>query len=666
MTRTCSAIVVVLAVALVPAVAGAQDASPDWMRGLDELMAMQVTTVARKEQRLVDTAAAVYVLTKEEIRRSGLRTVPDLLRLVPGLHVAQQDGNKWAVSARGMNGRFANKLLVMIDGRSIYTPYFAGVFWDSIDVAVEDIDRIEVIRGPGASMWGANAVNGVINIITGSSPVRRETRVTAGVGNTDFASVAHQDRLADRFGYKVTASVNGHDALRLANGASAGDEWRDRTAGAQFDVTFLNGDRLEASARAMASRPTYLASYVTSLAPFTSETSTLTALSDTWMARLGWTRELRRGGELSIEAFTDGWTRRDEAFDHRRRTTDVTLQHQLGQLGRHNVQWGAGTRITAERTAAAGLFAALQQEDYDHHILNVFAQDDVTIGRAQVVVGTKVAHQDSIGWHIQPTARVHWTLSPTAGAWAAVSRALRAPDRLERGVRMNLFGLEAPGRLPIVFTLEGNSDAEAERLLAYEVGYRTSAGPAVSVDVAAYYNKYDGLQTLVAAAEPTLDFDAGRPYLRWPSSYANLFEARTAGGEVTATVAPTLRWKLTGSYTLFSYKGRFVPPAVDINGADGGAAPRHQGQLRYSVNLPGAIEADAMLFATAGLPAPFYTVPAHARLDARLGWRPVAPLQLSLTLQNLTDGTQPEFVNVQAINPSVVPRSAALSVSWHF
>ena len=659
---------VVLAVLLCAArPAAAQSESPSWMRGLDDLMSLEVTSVSKKEQRLADTSAAVYVLTREDIRRSGLRTVANLLRLVPGVHVAQLDGSRFAVSSRGMGGILAKHLLVMIDGRSIYTPYFAGVFWDAVDVPVEMIERIEVIRGPGASIWGANAVNGVINIITTSDTVRRETAVTGAVGSAGFGTIVHGGRISDLFGYRLFGNATEHQPFDLPDGGDANDRRRERSAGGSFRGTLNARDTLEGSLRAFASQANYVSDRVTDLAPYTVARQPVRAETETWNASLRWTRQLTGGGDLQAEGWTDAWWREDEAFDHRRRSAGLSFQYRLGARRGHDLIGGSAYQATSD-TSRGGLWMRLDPESDRHSIVSAFVEDDIRLvgGRANLVLGTKVEHRDHIGWHAQPTARLHWRFTPTRSAWVAASRAMRAPDRVEQDAHMNAFGWPMPDGSTAVFSILGNVDAEPEWLTALEAGYRTALRGALTLDLAAFRNRYEGLQTFVGEP-PTVRSYQGRTYLEFPLRYANLLSVETAGGEASAVYAPVSVLKLTGSYSLFSYKPEFVAPAIDY-GTDGGATPRHQGQIRLGLTLPREIDADVALFAKGAMPKPAFDTPAHARIDARVAWRPASPVELSVVVQNLANQQHPENAGWAAYvkQPSRRPRSAYTAVTWKF
>jgi iron complex outermembrane receptor protein len=654
------------AVLLAPSAAVAQDApSPPWMRGLDELMSVQVTSVSKKEQRLEDTASAVYVLTRDDIRRSGMRTIPDLLRLVPGMDVAQLDGNKWAISARGMNSRWANKLLVMIDGRSVYTPYFAGTFWDSIDVPIQAIERIEVIRGPGASIWGANAVNGVINIITTATAVKDETEIAIGAGSDTYASALHDGRVGDRVGYRVFADGVAYAPLQRTGGIDAGDNWGQRRAGGSFHATLNGRDAVDGTAQISSSRSHWTNAFVQNLVPFTTVTKNALTDSRTWSATGQWTRQLRDHGQFIVQGAFDQWWRDDELIsDHHRSTIDVSVQHRLPALGRNDVMWGVQYRNINETTLGSTEFW-LTPTFYRHHLASAFAQDDIALanGRAHLVLGAKVEERDYLGWGVQPTARVHVRLTASQSAWAAVSRAQHAPDRVERSIRLNLAGFTLPDNTPAVVALIGNPEAKAEWLTAYEGGYRASFGDAATLDLSGYYNRYTDIDG-VSDAAPQVQLADGRPYLLIPTEYFNGIDATTMGGEGELNVRPAEWVRLTAGYSLFSLDTTYLPGATA--GYDIGGAPRHQGQLRASVSLPHGVDLDAAAFAVGAIPS--LQIPSYTRVDAHASWRLMSHLEVSVVGQNLFGPPHREFAGAATGIPdtSLVSRTGYGALTWHF
>jgi iron complex outermembrane receptor protein len=643
--------------------AAAQSDNPTWMRGLDELMSLEVTSVSKKEQRLADTSAAVYVLGREDIRRSGLRTVPELLRLIPGLHVAQIDGNKWAISSRGMSSRWSNKLQVMIDGRSIYTPYFASVFWDAVDVPVQAIERIEVIRGPGASVWGANAVNGVINIITMGAAIRRETSVAGGAGSTDFGSVLHEGRVGDRVGYRLFADASGYDELKVSGGAGAQDDWMQRRIGASFQATLNARDSLETSLRASDSHANSRHLAATALAPFDGQYVPFEADAETWAASTRWTRQLTGNGHLQVDGFVDEWRRRDD-LDHFRRTADLSLQHRVGGAGRHDVIWGGGVRYTHEVTTGSFVID-LSQAHYDHVLASAFVQDEIRVGeRVHLTLGGKVEHRDYTGASLQPTARLHWRMTPRHAVWTAVSRAQRAPDRIERSLRLVMSAAPSADGVPAVLAIQGNPEIAPEWLTSYEAGYRAVLGGDVVVDLAAYYNRYSDLMANVPAT-PRVEFDRGLPFVFLPLVYANSVDAATAGGEALITYSPSSWWKLSGSYSLFSIDPSYTASAT-ADTFDGLNAPRQHGFLRSTLSVTPTVDVDTTVFAVGGIRS--MRQPAYTRVDGRIAWRPRGAVELSLAAQNLFDGRNVEFDSPSSVvaEPSEVPRTAYGAIAWRF
>jgi iron complex outermembrane receptor protein len=649
--------------ALVPSQAAAQD-TPDWAKGLDDLLTLEVSSVARKAQRLVDASAAVYVVTRDDIRRSGLSSIPEVLRLVPGLNVSQIDGNKWAISSRGMNGRFSNKLVVLIDGRSIYTPFFAGVFWDQIDVPLAAVERIEVIRGPGASIWGANAVNGVINIITSHRAVTSRTVVSAGGGADDAVSVLHEGRINDRASYRVFGDVTAFDRVGFS-GAAADDDWTQRHAGGSLHVTLNSRDSLEAAVRGVGVRATPFQRIVTSLVPYADAMQATEIDGDAWSATGRWTRQLKREGHLQVEAFFDEWSRQ-EMVDLHHYSIDLNLRHRVGILGRHDTMWGVGYHTSPE-VSRGSLTVSLAPEEFQHHLANAFVQDDIALfgGRANAVLGTKVEYRGHLGWATQPTARLFFRLTPTQGVWAAASRALRAPDRIERSLRLNLSGGMVPGQpLPFVAAAVGNEDIGPEWLTAYEAGYRVVLLNAATVDAAAFYNRYSGIQALVEGA-PRLELAAPIPYLLMPLQWANTIAAETTGGEVTTTYAPMAAVKLTGSYSLLSVKADGVVAGIS-GGYNIGGAPRHQGQMRVSFDLPRQIDVNAAWFAVGAIDD--LQVPSYTRTDARIAWRMRPGLEWAVSGQNLFGAPHVEFDGAAALvtRASLVRRTVRLGLTWEF
>ncbi len=600
---------------------------------IEQLMEIDVTSVSRRSERLSKAAAAVTVITGEDLRRSGITNLPDALRLSVATHVAQVDGHTWAISTRGFNSSFAtaDKLLVLIDGRSVYTPLFSGVFWDVQDVMLEDVDRIEVIRGPGATLWGANAVNGVINIITKSAKATQGGLVTAGTGSvTDLASVRWGGRLGEGTYYRAYGKYSSSDALDLATGGSAHDPLRRTQGGFRVDheaggggLTF-QGDLYNGGySEAVRSDDTNLD-------------------GGNLLAR--WSRNAAADSGMSLQVYFDRSHRRTpDFFEEHRDTVDVDFQHRLPWGQRHDVVWGLGYRVTRDEVTNSRVVEFLP----DHRTLDLasaFAQDEIALvpDRLRLTLGAKFEYTDWTGLETQPSVRAAWTPDDRHTLWAAVSRAVRTPTRLDEDV---IFLL--PNGDPL---LSGNRDFKSEELLAYELGFRFQPTPDLLVDAAAFYDVYDHLRSF----EPV----AGTPAF----VFGNELAAEAWGIELRSSWQPAPWWRLHAGYVWFGKHLSLDPQSGDPTaGQTSGDDPRNRYSLRSAMDLPGGFELDGWLRYVGELPSP--RVSAYTEADLRLGWRSER-LELSLVGQNLLHARHVEF----APNPlrEAVQRSVLGRVTWHF
>lgn len=464
--------------------------------GLEELLNVEVTSVARKAQRLSDSAAAVFVLTRSDIRRSGATTLPGVLRLVPGVEVARIDSNKWAVSVRGFNNRFANKLLVLIDGRSAYSQLYDGVFWETTDLPLEDIERIEVIRGPGGTMWGANAVNGVINIITTHSRESEGTLVSVTgetVGPGGLGTVRQGWHLGDTGGLRVYAK--GLDRT-LTNGPAMHDRWSLARGGFRADGgTAERGFSLQGSA--------YSGQFGQTYAQLPTLTDSPQTPGDSDVHGGQFSGALTRGRSasslLTLRSFVDYTYRKELLLTDRRFTADVDLQHRLAVSRRHDVVYGAGYRRTNDDVLGTA-FASFSPRKRGGDLFSVFAQDEIAVTPAfHVTAGTKFEHSTIAGGGWQPSTRAIWNMKPSHAVWGAVSRALRTPSRAELDVTVVLQQLPPSPLVPLPTQVvrESAPDMKPEVLWAYEGGYRGRLGDRLSVDLTAYLGDYSRLSQSV-------------------------------------------------------------------------------------------------------------------------------------------------------------------------
>jgi iron complex outermembrane receptor protein len=600
---------------------------------IEQLMNLEVTSVSRRPERLAQAASAIQVITQEDIRRSGATSLPEALRLASNLQVAQVDSRQWAISARGFNSTTANKLLVLIDGRTAYTPLFSGVFWDVQHVALADVDRIEVISGTGATLWGANAVNGVINVITRDA-AETPGVLLAGGGGTELRGLGtarYGGALGAAARYRVYGRGFARDAAVLAAGPDAADNWQFAQGGFRVDWDASRGDRVTVQGDLYDGRIDQASG------------GAITVGGGNVMAT--WSRTMSETSQLAAQLYYDHTRRNIPAtFAEHLDVYDVDFQHAVRLGARHEVVWGLGYRLMNDHVANSQALAFLPP-----HVartwLTAFVQDEIAVlpNRVHVALGTKVEHNDYTGVELQPSGRVNWALSPSATLWAAVSRALRTPSRIDR----ELF---APADPP--YTIAGGPDFRSERVLAYELGYRHQRA-ALALAVATFYTRYHGLRSLEQVNPPTPA----------PVVISNGQDGESYGAEVTADFWATSGWRLRAGYTELRVHIWPNPGSTDASrGATESQAPERQLLLRSSVDLPGRVSLDAAVRAVGEIADP--GVPGYVELNARLSWRPTPGLDLSIVGQNLLHRSHPEFG--PPTTRREVERGVYGTVAWRF
>ena len=627
---------------------------------LEDLLKIQITSASRKEQRADDTPSAVSVITQDEIRRSGMRTLPELFRLVPGVQVAQINSSTWAVSIRGLNDQFSNKLLVLIDGRSVYKRNSSGVFWDLEDVVLDDIDRIEVVRGPGGAVWGANAVNGVINVVTKSAKDTPGALVRVGGGTFDGTGVTA--RYGGSFGnaaYRVYSQWTGRRDTTLANLAPADDAWNVLTNGLRADWSRGGDDvTVDGSVRTGDGRGLWKT--------LEGPTSAVRRTDGTSSFRNGsvlgrWIHRRENGSALQVQSFAMFSHRLDKLTEDEN-IYDVDLQYHTKIGARHDIVTGGGYREVDNTTSQTFSFS-LTPATSETAVTNVFTQDEIALGtRVRLNLGAKLEHDAIAGWGLQPTARMMWDPSPRHHVWAAASRALRTPSRLDLSARANVAAIAARP-LPILIGVLGNPDYQTEELLDAEAGYRIDLGSRVSVDVATFRGHYTGLTTNEPQA-PVIEATPGPPHLLIATRFENHLQADTAGVEIATHVAPAPNWRVDASYSGFRFTPHRDATSRDQAAATfDGNAPAHQWQLRSSVSLGPRTEVDAGLFRTGAQRS--LGVPAYTRADARVEVKLTGHLSAVAAARNLFDPAHAEFVAL-AVASTQVPRSADIQLVWRF
>jgi iron complex outermembrane receptor protein len=598
---------------------------------IEELAEIEVSSVSRHPERLADAPAAVYVITSDDIRRSGVTTLAEALRLAPNLQVARVNASSYAISARGFNSESANKLLVMIDGRSVYTPLHSGVFWDAQDVMLADVDRIEVISGPGGTLWGANAVNGVINILTRSAKDSVGTLATAAVGDKEqLTALRHGMRFGDNGALRLYARTLRVDNTVRADGSAVADAATRRQVGARGDwgssssAWTLQGDAYDGRAEAPGGGPDRRISGANLLTR--------------------WTRELGGGSGLQVQAYVDTYARRQPGFfNEDLDTVDVDLQHRFTLAADHQLVWGGGYRMQRDRTSG-GAVLAFVPADSTLRLASLFAQDTIALGaRTKLTVGIKAEHNSYTGLEYQPNVRIAWKASEQSLLWGAVSRATRTPSRLDRDLQV-FTPLGAPYNAPLL----GGSGFVSERVTAYEVGYRGQPTAATSFSASAFVNRFDRLRSI----EPVPGGVVIGNGVRGHSQGVELWGNWQVGND----------WRLSSGLTLLHQSLGFAPGSRDPGSPGaGGNDPQHQFSLRSSWTLAHNVSLDVALRAVGALPAP--AVPAYTALDLRLGWAMARNLALSLAAFNL-GGRHAEF-GAAPLRSEISP-SALLRLTWSY
>lgn len=632
---------------------------------LEELMNIEITSVSKKPQKLSNAAAAIFVITQEAIRRSGVTSIPEALRMVPGLQVARMDANKWAITSRGFSGRLANKLLVLIDGRSVYTPLYSGVFWEAQDVLLEDVDRIEVIRGPGATLWGANAVNGVINIMTKQAKETQGGLAVTGTGTEErgFGSVRYGAKLADDTYYRAYAKYFNRDSGVDASGEDMADDWRVVSGGFRIGWKASDNNSLTLQGDIYDGQVGGTYNLASLLAPFYQTFDDDTDISGAnILAR--WSHDFSQSSDMVLQLYYDR-TKHNEALVREDRSTfDTDFQHRFALGSQQEIMWGLGYRLTYDDIDNT-FSTSFEPHSRDDHLFSAFVQDNITLvkNRLGLILGSKFEHNDYTGLEIQPNGRLLWTPDERYSVWASVSRAVRTPSRIEDDGRFNSQVIppgipDNPTPMPALVALVGDRDFGSEELIAYELGYRVQATDRLYVDIAAFYNVYDNLRTFEPGT-PFLEISPAPMHLVQPLVADNEMDGETYGVEVMADFRASDWCRLQAAYT---YLQMHLRP--DSEGSEG-LSPHHQLSLRSSMDLPKELELDMWVRYVDDLPG--QNVGSYVTLNLHLGWKPHKNLELSIVGQNLLDNRHPEFMPEGEVTlPSEVEPSVYGKVIWRF
>jgi iron complex outermembrane recepter protein len=649
----------------VPAAAQQKDLT---QLSIEDLMNTQVTSVSKKEQTLSRTAAAIFLITADAIRRSGATNIPDLLRMVPGVDVAQIGANTWAVSIRGLNGRFSNELLVLVDGRNVYTPTFDGVFWDVLDLPLEDIARIEVIRGPDGTIWGANAVNGVINIITKKAAQTRGGMVVAGGGNLDqgFGTVQYGGGLGKSTDYRVYTKYFNQDHMPGLTGQDGADGWHVLRGGFRTDSSLSLNDKLMVRGDVYTGEEGSPGSFLLSVtSPGPRDVNFAVPLSGGFLQSV-WDHAFSARSDTTLRISFDRY-KRDDVLMEQRRTLDIEFQHHIAWGSRQDIVWGADYRNTDSHTHG-DLGFSLNPANINMQLFSLFVQDEIALlpDKLYLTVGTRLDHNYYTGLNIVPGAQVSWAPSQRQMLWAAISQANRTPSEIDTGSRLNLAGFPGPAGTPILVALVGNPHLDDEALTAYESGWRTTVLESLSIDLAAYYDVYKSQETTEPAA-PFFETTPAPPHLVLPVTFENMMHGEAHGFEMAVNWKATDRWSLSPGYAFEQIHMHLDPTSQDTTSVLGaeGSSPVHSAQLRSHFDLAHGVEWDASAYFVDRLRSG--PIPSYTRLDTGLTWRWTEGLGMTLVGQNLVKDRHLEFVDdTGSVRSTLIKRSAYAKFTWQF
>jgi iron complex outermembrane recepter protein len=602
---------------------------------LEELMRLEVTSVSKRPEKLIETSSAIQVITHEDIRHSGATSVPEVLRLASNLQVAQVNASQWAISARGFNNVLANKLLILIDGRVVYTPLYAGVFWDVQNLLLEDIDRIEVISGPGGTLWGANAVNGVINIITKNAKDTRGLYAEGAVGTElrSQGSLRYGGSIGDNISYRVYGTAFKRDNSIFRDSVDSKDGWHMAQGGVRLDWDATGEDAVSFQANGYNGRPD------------PDGGNPVVARGSNVLAR--WNHSGTPESNFQVQVYFDQtWRDLRNGFAEKLRTYDLEGHHRLQVGSRHGLTYGLGFRLMDHDVQNLELFAFLPARK-SLYLYSAFVQDAISLMEEELTLtlGLKVEHNSYTDFQYQPNVRLHWALAPGQAIWSAVSRGVRNPARIDR----EFFLFIAPG-IPFI---EG-SDFQSEEVLAYELGWRMQHQDNFSLSLAMFYNQYDNIRSA----------ELGPPPFNIPVTFGNGVHGNTYGLELSGTYHLNEWWRLRGGYTLMRKELAVKPNSTDTNqGTAESNDPNYQVMLQSEMEVRRNLEVGAVFRFVDELPKPY--VEAYAGLDLRVAWKIHRTFEISVVGQNLLQESHTEFIP-ESPEPKGIERSVYGKVAIRF
>jgi len=620
---------------------------------LKKLSSVKVTLATKQPEDPFEVPAAVYVITRDDIKRSGATSIPEILRLAPGIQVARMGAERWAVAARGNNDTITNKLLVLIDGRSVYTPVFSGVNWEAQNVMIEDIKQIEVIRGPGASLWGANAVNGIINVITEDAVNTLGKQINITQGNIEHIASARVGGEINPFTYyRLYGKRSDTQPSRSADGNDTRDEWNSSQAGFRVDwdkqqnsITF-QGDIYDTKVDRNATVPTINTPY-SIIVPDDNHLKGYNILGR-------YKHVVDSSSNYAIQSYIDHFERNFDLSREAVTTFDFDFQHNFHPLDRHEITWGTGYRLTHIEKPDRFYFQ-FSPNERDDNLFSAFAQDKITLikDKLNLTIGSKFEYNDYTDFEAQPNARLAWTPNKNHTIWGAVSRAVRTPNYAEHNIQQIVGVVKNVGFIALV----GSEQMKSERLTSYEAGYRTKVIPKTYIDISTFYNDYDNLRTL----------ERGTAFgnITVPLIASNRGAAQSYGGEIAATYDATDRWQLKGSYSFLVVETDKDTGSTDTSlVSEEGKSPKNQFNISSHLKLPYDIKMDNTLYYVDNLSS--VSIPTYWRFDTMFSWEPRKGIELSLVGQNIFDQYHKEFIAIPSLEQSEIGRSIYGKVSVTF
>ncbi|MGB7553018.1 MAG: TonB-dependent receptor [Candidatus Korobacteraceae bacterium] len=631
---------------------------------MSELGNIEVTTVNKEPEVVWKTPAAIFVITQHDIQRSGATSIPEALRLAPGVEVARISTDEWSIGIRGFGSRLSRSVLVLMDGRIVYSPFTAGVYWEVQDYLMEDIDRIEVIRGPGGTIWGPNAVDGVISIITKSSKETQGGLVSGGAGNVEqgFGEGRYGGSSGPNFTYRVYGKGFARSPEFHADGINY-DAWQAGQAGFRMDwnkgtrdTYTLQGDGYYQGAGQSAAASTYNppANFILD------GTAHLSGGNVLWR----WRRTLGEKKDFQVDAYYDQTSRHELNFGDIRNNFDVDFVDRF-PLPRQEISWGAGAYISHghEIDIYSGLY--FNPTTITDQYYTAFIQDEITLvrDRLSLIAGPRFQQTNYTGPLFEPSARLLYTPTATQTLWAGFTQAVRTPADVERNFFLSSYLGPTPSGLPLFARFNANKNFQSERLNGYEVGYRRLIGPTLYLDIATFFNQYRNLLSEDITGPIFVESDPTPTHLLLPAEFGNGLEATTEGGEISSQWQPKPFWRVTGSYSFLEMHVKKAPGSADIGTAPitQGSSPQNEFLIQNNFDLPKSITADFQVRYVSSLPA--LQVPSYWTGDLSLGWSPNKQILFSLVGQNLFQPYHYEY----AYDPRGmvgIERSIFAKVTW--